>query len=45
MFALGASDIILEKDGQTYSTKDGSLSAQFEHTIAVTKQGPIICTK
>jgi methionyl aminopeptidase len=45
MFALGASDIILEKDGQTYSTKDGSLSAQFEHTIAITKEGPIILTK
>jgi methionyl aminopeptidase len=45
MFALGASDIILEKDGQTYSTKDGSLSSQFEHTIAVTKEGPIILTK
>lgn len=45
MFALGASDIILEKDGQTYSTKDGSLSAQFEHTVAITKKGPIILTK
>lgn len=45
MFALGASEIILEKDGQTYSTEDGSLSAQFEHTIAVTKEGPIILTK
>lgn len=45
MFALGASDIILEKDGQTYSTKDGSLSAQFEHTVAITKKGPIIVTK
>jgi methionyl aminopeptidase len=45
MFALGASDIVLEKDGQTYSTKDKSLSAQFEHTIAVTKKGPIILTK
>jgi len=45
MFALGASEIILEKDGQTYSTEDGSLSAQFEHTIAVTKEGPVILTK
>lgn len=45
MFALGASDIILEKDGQTYSTKDKSLSSQFEHTIAITKEGPIILTK
>ncbi len=45
MFALGASEIILEKDGHTYSTEDRSLSAQFEHTIAVTKNGPIILTK
>lgn len=45
MFALGASEIILEKDGQTYSTEDGSLSAQFEHTVAITKEGPIILTK
>ncbi len=45
MFALGDSDIILEKDGHTYSTADGSLSAQFEHTIAVTKSGPVILTK
>ena len=45
MFALGASEIILEKDGQTYSTEDGSLSAQFEHTIAITKNGPVILTK
>jgi methionyl aminopeptidase len=28
-----------EKDGWTVSTKDRSLSAQFEHTIAVTKDG------
>lgn len=45
MFALGASDIMLEKDGHTYSTADGSLSAQFEHTVAITKSGPIILTK
>lgn len=45
MFALGGTDIILDKDGHTYSTADGSLSAQFEHTIAVTKKGPIILTK
>ena len=45
MFALGASDIIQEKDGHTYSTADKSLSAQFEHTIAITKKGPIIMTQ
>ena len=31
-------------DGHGYLTKDGSLAAHFEHTIAVTKNGPIILT-
>ncbi|HEY1405058.1 MAG TPA: type I methionyl aminopeptidase, partial [Spirochaetota bacterium] len=31
-------------DGWTAVTKDGSLSAQFEHTIAVTEHGPEILT-
>ena len=45
MFSTGSSEIKLEKDGYTYLTGDGSLSAQFEHTIAVTKDGPVILTK
>jgi methionyl aminopeptidase len=45
MFSLGKGSIRLCKDGYTYSTKDNSLSAQFEHTIAVTKDGPVILTK
>jgi len=45
MFAMGTSRIRLLKDGYTYSTKDGSRSAHFEHTIAITKKGPIICTQ
>lgn len=32
------------KDGYGFATKDGSLSAHFEHTIAVTKHGPKILT-
>lgn len=32
-------------DGWTAVTEDGSLSAHFEHTIAVTKRGPKILTK
>ncbi len=35
---------ILE-DGWTAVTKDGSLSAHFEHTIAITESGPIILSK
>jgi len=31
-------------DGWTAVTKDGSLSAHFEHTVAVTKNGPEILT-
>lgn len=45
MFGLGNSDISLDKDGYTYKTADGSLSAQFEHTIAITKEGPLVLTK
>jgi methionyl aminopeptidase len=33
-----------EKDGWTVTTRDRSLSAQFEHTIAVTKDGYEIFT-
>jgi len=32
-------------DGYTYATTDGSLSAQFEHTIAVTDKGHEVITK
>ena len=32
-------------DGWTISTSDGSLSAQFEHTIVVTRGRPLILTK
>jgi methionyl aminopeptidase len=45
MFSTGSSKIKLGKDGYTFLTADGSLSAQFEHTVAVTKDGPIILTK
>jgi methionyl aminopeptidase len=45
MYAIGTHKIKLERDGYTYSTKDGSLAAQFEHTVAVTDKGPVILTK
>jgi methionyl aminopeptidase len=35
----------LDKDNWTVRTKDGSLSAQFEHTILVTETGHEILTK
>ena len=45
MFTLGSSKIVLCEDGYTYKTKDGSISCHFEHTVAITKKGPIILTK
>ncbi|NOY35938.1 MAG: type I methionyl aminopeptidase [bacterium] len=44
MINEGGDDVVLEKDGWTWRTKDGSLSAHFEHTIAVTKKGAEVMT-
>ena len=32
-------------DGHTFVTHDGSLSAQFEHTVAITEKGPWVLTE
>lgn len=45
MAAMGTSKIKLEKDGFTFSTKDGKPAAHFEHTIVITKDGHEILTK
>ncbi|HVJ41010.1 MAG TPA: type I methionyl aminopeptidase [Dongiaceae bacterium] len=39
MFNQGSARVRHEKDGWTVVTSDGKLSAQFEHTVAVTKTG------
>lgn len=44
MFMLGREDILTMPDGYTIVTKDGSLSAHFEHTIAITDAGVEIVT-
>lgn len=45
IFTLGDWRIKKGDDGFAWVTKDGSLSAHFEHTIAVTSNGPEILTK
>ncbi len=45
MINEGTWEAIMLDDGWTAVTKDGKLSAQFEHTIAVTKDGVEILTK
>jgi methionyl aminopeptidase len=44
MFTLGSGDVYVELDGWTVTTSDGALAAHFEHTIAVTANGPEILT-
>jgi methionyl aminopeptidase len=44
MLTLGGPEVEIEGDGWTVVTKDGSLAAHFEHTIAVTENGPEILT-
>jgi len=45
MFSLGSRIIKKLSDGYTYITRDKSLSAHFEHTVAVTKSGIEVLTK
>jgi methionyl aminopeptidase len=45
MLTLGDYKIKKANDGFGYSTKDGSVSAHFEHTIAITKNGARILTE
>ncbi|MBE6811059.1 MAG: type I methionyl aminopeptidase [Ruminococcaceae bacterium] len=45
MINIGHSDVKIMPDGWTVLTKDGSLSAHFEHTIVITPDGPQIMTK
>lgn len=40
----GSYEISILEDGWTAVTRDGSLSAHFEHTVAVTEEGPVILT-
>ena len=44
MINMGAFDVELQDDGWTALTADGSLSAQFEHTVGVTEDGVEIFT-
>ena len=44
MINVKGDDVKTLNDGWTVVTKDGSLSAHFEHTIAITPDGPVILT-
>lgn len=44
---LGKKDVYFDDEGDGYSvyTEDGSWSAHFEHSVAITEDGPLILTK
>lgn len=44
MVAMGTKDVRILSDTWTVETKDRKLAAHFEHTVAVTEQGPQILT-
>jgi methionyl aminopeptidase len=44
MINVGTPEIYVHEDEWSISTADGSLSAHFEHTVAVTESGPRILT-
>lgn len=44
MFNIGARQTKVDKDGWTVRTQDGSLSAHWEHTVAITPDGPMVFT-
>ena len=45
MINAGAPEVKVLPDGWTTITQDGSLSAHFEHTVAITKDGPLVLTR
>jgi methionyl aminopeptidase len=44
MLNLGEPGVVVKQDGWTAVTRDGSLSAHFEHSVAVTADGPVVLT-
>jgi len=45
MFTLGSADVETLADGWTVVTRDGSLAAHWEDTVAVTEDGPMVLTR
>lgn len=43
-FMSGGNGYVVDDDGWTIRSTDGSLAAHFEHTVALTKDGPLVLT-
>ena len=45
MINVGSSEVYILPDGWTVKTKDGKLSAHYEHTVIITDDGPVCTTR
>jgi methionyl aminopeptidase len=45
MITLGTWEAKVDQDGWTARTVDGSICVQYEHTVAITEDGPVILTE
>lgn len=45
MVNAGRPEVVLKADGWTAMTRDGSLSAHFEHSVAITEHGPEVLSR
>jgi len=45
MINIGEAQVKIKDDGHTFETMDGSLSAHFEHTVAITEKGCLVLTE
>lgn len=44
IYNMGSKQVMLDRDGWTIRSADGSLSGLFERTVAITKSGPLMIT-
>ena len=44
MIAAGSNRVVQDRDGWTIRTRDGSLSAHYEHTVVITRGRPMVLT-
>ncbi len=45
MVNAGSPEVLVKEDGWTAVTRDGSLSAHFEHSVAITDGGPVVLSR
>lgn len=45
MVNMGGAEVAMLDDGWTAVTKDGSISAHFEHSVAITADGPVVLSR